>query len=42
MAQVRSEFLDSLTHLFVYCHIVYGRKPGVIGGGDDGEEEMEI
>jgi hypothetical protein len=42
MAQLRSEFLDSRTHLFVYCHIVYVRKPGVVGGGDGGEEEMEI
>jgi len=40
MAQVRREFLDSRTHLFVCCHIVYGRKPGGAGGG--GEEEGEI
>ncbi|KAL3420073.1 methyltransferase [Phlyctema vagabunda] len=27
MAGVRNEFLNNRTHLFVYCHITYGRRP---------------
>ena len=29
MAGVRNEFLNNKTHLFVYCHFIYGRRPGV-------------
>lgn len=27
MAGVRNEFLNNKTHLFVYCHFIYGRRP---------------
>jgi len=29
MAQVRREFMNNRLHLFVYCHVVYGKKPGI-------------
>jgi hypothetical protein len=32
IAAVRNEFQNNKNHLFVYCHFIYGRKPGSKSG----------